>query len=163
LKASWIDGGVITAGNSSQISDGASAVMVMSEGRAGSLGARPLARLVSFATAACDPLLAQAATIPATTLALKRAGLGVDEIDLFEVDESFASAVLAWSLELGPQMDRVNVNGGAIALGDPVGASGTRLLTTLVHELARRKLRYGLVTIAGALGTANACVVESLG
>jgi acetyl-CoA acyltransferase len=156
------DGGRVTAGNSSQISDGASAVLVMSEQRAGELGLTPRARFVSFAVTAGDPRLMLTATIPATARVLERAGLALDDVDLVEINEAFASAVLAWAEEHRPDMARVNVNGGAIALGHPLGASGTRLLTTLLCELERSGGRYGLQTMCEAGGMANATIIERL-
>jgi acetyl-CoA acyltransferase len=156
------DGGRVTAGNSSQISDGASAVLIMSEDRAAALGFTPRARFVSFAVAAGDPRLMLTATIPATVRVLERAELDLDDIDRIEINEAFASAVLAWAEEHRPDMDRVNVNGGAIALGHPLGASGTRLLTTLLCELERSGGRYGLQTMCEGGGMANATVIERL-
>jgi acetyl-CoA acyltransferase len=156
------DGGRVTAGNSSQISDGASAVLVMSEQRAAELGLTPRARFVSFAVTAGDPRLMLTATIPATTRVLERAGLALDDVDVVEINEAFASAVLAWAEEHRPDMARVNVNGGAIALGHPLGASGTRLLTTLLCELERSGGRYGLQTMCEAGGMANATIIERL-
>jgi len=156
------DGGRVTAGNSSQISDGASAVLVMSEQRAAELGLTPRARFVSFAVTAGDPRLMLTATIPATARVLERAGLALDDVDVVEINEAFASAVLAWAEEHRPDMARVNVNGGAIALGHPLGASGTRLLTTLLCELERSGGRYGLQTMCEAGGMANATVIERL-
>jgi acetyl-CoA acyltransferase len=156
------EGGRVTAGNSSQISDGASAVLVMSEQRARELGLTPRARFVDFAVAGSDPRLMLTATMPATTRVLERAGLALEQIDRIEINEAFASAVLAWQREFRPDMDRVNVNGGAIALGHPLGASGTRLMTTLLHELERSGGRYGLQTMCEGGGMANATVIERL-
>ncbi|HZI44061.1 MAG TPA: thiolase family protein, partial [Ilumatobacter sp.] len=156
------DGGRVTAGNSSQISDGASAVLVMSEERAAELGLSPRARFVSFAIAAGDPRLMLTATIPATARVLDRAGLALDDVDVVEINEAFASAVLAWAGEHRPDMERVNVNGGAIALGHPLGASGTRLLTTLVCELERSGGRFGLQTMCEGGGMANATLIERM-
>ena len=156
------DGGRVTAGNSSQISDGASAVLVMSEERAAELGLTPRARFVSFAVAAGDPRLMLTATIPATARVLERAGLALDDVDVVEINEAFASAVLAWAGEHRPDMERVNVNGGAIALGHPLGASGTRLLTTLVCELERSGGRFGLQTMCEGGGMANATLIERM-
>lgn len=153
-------GGRITAGNSSQISDGASAVLIMSEQRARQLGLRPRARFVEFAVAGADPRLMLTAPIPATRRVLERAGMSLDEIDLFEVSEAFASVVLAWQRELGVDDERINVNGGAIALGHPLGASGTRLLSTLLGELERRDGRFGLQTMCEGGGLANAMIIE---
>ena len=157
------EGGRVTAGNSSQITDGAAAVLVMSERRAAELGLTPRARVVEFALAGADPRLMLTAPIPATEKVLARAGLSLDEIDLVEINEAFASVVLAWERELRPDMDRVNVNGGAIALGHPLGCSGARLLTTLLNELERSGGRYGLQTMCEGGGMANATVIERLG
>jgi acetyl-CoA acyltransferase len=155
------DGGRVTAGNSSQISDGAAALLIMSEERAEQLGLRPRARFVEFALAGDDPRLMLTAPIPATAKVLGRAGLRIDDIDVIEINEAFASAVLAWSREHRPDMDRVNVNGGAIALGHPLGASGARLMATLVSELERSGGRYGLQTMCEGGGMANATILES--
>jgi acetyl-CoA acetyltransferase family protein len=152
----------VTAGNSSQISDGAASVLVTSEARAAQLGLRPRARFVSFAVAGADPRLMLTANIPATETALARAGLTIDDVDLVEVNEAFASAVIAWQRETGADPDRVNVNGGAIALGHPLGATGTRLTATLVNELERRGGRYGLQVMCEGGGMANALVLERL-
>jgi acetyl-CoA acetyltransferase family protein len=154
------DGGRVTAGNSSQISDGASAVLVMSEARAAELGLTPRARFVSFAVAAGDPRLMLTATVPATARVLERAGITLGDVDVVEINEAFASAVLAWAEEHHADMERVNVNGGAIALGHPLGASGTRLLATLLCELERSGGRYGLQTMCEGGGMANATVIE---
>ncbi|HUR18156.1 MAG TPA: thiolase family protein [Acidimicrobiales bacterium] len=163
LKPAFTPGGVVTAGNSSQISDGAAAVLVMSEGRCAALGLVPRARLCAFALAGVDPVLMLSGPIPATRRVLERAKLTMDDIDLFEVNEAFASVVLAWAAELRPDMDRVNVNGGAIALGHPIGASGTRLLATLVNELERTDGRYGLQVMCTGGGQATALIVERVG
>jgi acetyl-CoA acetyltransferase family protein len=157
------EGGRVTAGNSSQITDGASAMLIMSEERARQLGLRPRARFVSFAVAGADPRLMLTAPIPATIKALAKAGLTMDDIDLVEINEAFASVVLAWEKELHPDMDKVNVNGGAIALGHPLGASGARLMTTLLSELERTGGRYGLQTMCEGGGMANATIIERLG
>ncbi|HEU4324094.1 MAG TPA: acetyl-CoA C-acyltransferase [Roseiflexaceae bacterium] len=151
---------LITAGNASQISDGASAALIGSAETARALGLRPRARFVSFAVVGCDPVTMLTGPIPATQKALARAGLTVDDIDLFEVNEAFASVALAWQQATGAPWDRVNVNGGAIALGHPLGATGTRLLATLLHELERRNGRYGLLAICEGGGMANATVIE---
>jgi acetyl-CoA acyltransferase len=156
------DGGRVTAGNSSQISDGAAMTLIMSEQRAEQLGLRPRARLVEFALAGADPRLMLTAPIPATHKVLQRAGMQLDQIDLIEVNEAFASVVLAWEQELHPDMDRVNVNGGAIALGHPLGASGARLMATLVCELERTGGRYGLQVMCEGGGMANAVIIERL-
>ncbi|WP_393085839.1 thiolase family protein [Streptomyces sp. LN704] len=152
----------VTAGNASPINDGASAVLIMSSETATRLGLRPLARLHSFAVTGSDPLLMLTGVIPATEKVLRRAGLSLGDIDLFEVNEAFASVVLAWQQETGADLSRVNVHGGAIALGHPLGASGTRLTTTLVHALRARGARYGLQTMCEAGGLANAMVLEAM-
>ncbi|MFE3459256.1 thiolase family protein [Nocardiopsis aegyptia] len=152
----------VTAGNASPLSDGSAAVLIMSAERAAELGLRPLARLHSFAVAADDPLYMLTAVIPSTRKVLDRAGLSMDDIDLFEINEAFASVVLAWAAETGADLDRVNVNGGAIALGHPLGASGARLMTTLVHGLHEHGGRYGLQAMCEAGGLSNATVVERL-
>ena len=151
---------LITAGNASQISDGASAMLIATPEMAQQLGLRPRARFVSCAVVAVDPVTMLTGPIPATRKALDRAGLGVDDIDLFEVNEAFASVVLAWQQEIGAPWERVNVNGGAVALGHPLGATGTRIMATLVHELERRAGRYGLVAICEGGGMANATIIE---
>ncbi len=156
------EGGRVTAGNSSQITDGASALLIMSEERANQLGLRPRARFVSFALAGDDPRLMLTAPIPATVKALAKAGLTMDDIDLTEINEAFASVVLAWEKELHPNMDTVNVNGGAIALGHPLGASGARLMTSLLNELERTGGRYGLQTMCEGGGMANATIIERI-
>ncbi|MFE4669251.1 thiolase family protein [Streptomyces sp. NPDC056716] len=152
----------VTAGNASPLSDGASAVLIMSGETAARLGLRPLARLHSFAVTGSDPLLMLTGVIPATEKVLRRAGLGLADIDLFEVNEAFASVVLTWQQETGADPAKVNVNGGALALGHPLGASGTRLTTTLVHEMRRRGARYGLQTMCEAGGLANAMILEAV-
>jgi acetyl-CoA acyltransferase len=162
LKPAFLPSGRITAGNSSQISDGAAAVLIMSEDRARSLGLRPMARFVGFSVVGSDPIEMLTGPIPATNKLLDRAGLAAEDIDLFEVNEAFAPVPLVWSRELGVPLDRVNVNGGAIALGHPLGASGARLMVTLVHELARRGGRYGVETICEGGGMANACLIEAI-
>jgi acetyl-CoA acyltransferase len=156
------EGGRITAGNSSQITDGASAALIMSEDKATELGLTPRARFVDFAVAGADPRLMLTAPIPATQKVLDRAGLSIGDIDVIEINEAFASVVLAWQQELKADWDIVNVNGGAIALGHPLGASGTRLLATLLHELERVEGRYGLETMCEGGGLANAMVIERL-
>ena len=157
------EGGRVTAGNSSQITDGASATLVMSEERAAALGLTPRARFHSFAVAGSDPITMLTGPIPATRLALERGGLTLDDIDLIEINEAFASVVLAWEKELGADMEKVNVNGGAIALGHPLGASGAKLMSTLLNELERTQGRYGLLTMCEGGGMANATVIERLG
>jgi acetyl-CoA acyltransferase len=147
----------ITAGNSSQISDGAAAVLLMSLDKAKELGLKPRARIRAQAVVGTDPVLMLEGPIPGTAAVLKRAGLELSSIDLFEVNEAFASVVLAWQKETGADMDKTNVNGGAIAVGHPLGASGAILMTRLLYELERRDLRYGLETMCcgGGLGTAT--------
>jgi acetyl-CoA acyltransferase len=163
LKPAFLaDGGTVTAGNASQLSDGAAAVLVMSEARAVELGLRPRARFVSFAVAGADPLTMLTATVPATSSVLARAGLALEEIDVAEDNEAFACVVLAWAAEHHPDMERVNVNGGAIALGHPLGCSGVRLTATLLGELERSGGRYGLQTMCEGGGMANALILERL-
>ncbi|MGC8463273.1 MAG: thiolase family protein [Acidimicrobiales bacterium] len=155
--------GKITAGNSSQITDGASAVLVMSEERANALGLTPRARFHSFAVVGADPITMLTGPIPATKAVLDRAKLTLDDIDLVEINEAFASVVLAWQRELGADLEKVNVNGGAIALGHPLGASGSKLMATLLNELERTGGRYGLQTMCEGGGLANATIIERLG
>ena len=162
LKAAFKPDGVITAGNSSQISDGAAALLIMERGVAERLGMRPLARFVEFAMAAEDPVIMLSAPIPATRKVLQRAGLSLEDIDRVEINEAFASVVVAWQRELGADLSKVNVNGGAVALGHPLGASGARLMTTLVHELQRSGGRYGLQTMCEGGGMANATLIERM-
>ena len=157
------EGGRVTAGNASQITDGAAALLIMSEDRAVQLGLTPRARFVNFSLAGDDPRMMLTAGIPATHKLLTRAGLTIDDIDLVEINEAFAAVVLAWEKELHPDMDRVNVNGGAIALGHPLGCSGARLMTTLLNELERTGGRYGLQTMCEGGGMANATLIERLG
>lgn len=162
LKPAFRPDGKVTAGNSSQITDGASAVLIMSEEKANALGLKPRARLVSFALAGADPIMMLTAPIPATAKALDKAGLKMDDIDLTEINEAFASVVLAWEKEHHPDMSKVNVNGGAIALGHPLGCSGAKLMATLVNELERTGGRYGLQTMCEGGGMANATIIERL-
>jgi acetyl-CoA acetyltransferase family protein len=157
------EGGRVTAGNSSQITDGAASILFLSEEKAAQLGLTPRARFVNFSLAGDDPRMMLTAPIPATEKVLARAGLSMDDIDLVEINEAFASVVLAWEKELHPDMSRVNVNGGAIALGHPLGASGARLMTTLLNELERTGGRYGLQTMCEGGGMANATIIERLG
>jgi acetyl-CoA acyltransferase len=163
LKPAFKEDGKITAGNSSQITDGASGALIMSEERAAALGFTPRARFVAFAVAGADPVTMLTGPIPATKMVLERAKLAIGDIDAVEINEAFASVVLAWEKELHPDMDKVNVNGGAIALGHPLGASGTKLLATLLNELERTEGRYGLLTMCEGGGLANACIIERLG
>lgn len=150
----------ITAGNASPFTDGASAVLIMSEDRASQLGLTPLARFHTLAVVGSDPTVMLSGVIPATRRALERAGLSVDDIDVFEVNEAFASVPLAWAKELGVDLARVNPRGGAIALGHPLGASGTRLLTTMVNQLATTGGRFGLQVMCEGGGMANATIME---
>ncbi|WP_341684159.1 acetyl-CoA C-acyltransferase [Nocardia farcinica] len=152
----------ITAASASQVSDGSAAVLIMTGERAAQLGLTPLARLHSFAVAGDDPLLMLTAVIPATRKVLQRAGLQLADIDLVEINEAFSPVVLAWAQETGADLAKVNVNGGAIALGHPLGASGARLTTTLVHAIRERGARYGLQTMCEAGGLANAMILERL-
>ena len=156
------EGGRVTAGNSSQITDGAAMLLIMSEEKAASLDLRPRARFVDFALAGADPRLMLTAPIPATAKVLERSGLDIADMDIIEINEAFASVVLAWEKEFHPDMDRVNPNGGAIALGHPLGCSGARLMTTLLNELERTGGRYGLQTMCEGGGMANATIIERL-
>ena len=163
LPPCFVKDGLVTAATSSQMSDGAAAVLIMSEEKAGQLGLRPRARFHTLAVAANDPVIMLTATIPATTLVLQKARLTLDDIDVVEINEAFASAVLAWEREHHPDMDKVNVNGGAIAVGHPTGGSGARLLATLLNEMERTGARYGLQTMCEGGGQANATNIERLG
>jgi acetyl-CoA acyltransferase len=162
LKAAFKEDGKVTAGNSSQISDGASAVLIMSEEKAAELGLKPRARFHSFAVVGTDPVTMLKGPIPATEKIMERSGLTMDDIDLFEVNEAFASVVLAWQKEHDADLSKTNVNGGAIALGHPLGSSGTKLMTTLVNELERTGGRYGMQTMCEGGGLANATIIERL-
>src|SRR5262245_12881401 len=162
LKTVFKPDGVITAGNSSQITDGAAAVLIMERATAERLGYKPIARFVAFALAGEDPVLMLSAPIPATRRILEKAGLKLQDMDRIEINEAFASVVLAWQKETQADLSRVNVNGGAIALGHPLGASGARLMATLVHELQRSGGRYGLQTMCEGGGMANATIIERI-
>jgi acetyl-CoA acyltransferase len=162
LKPAFKADGVVTAANSSQITDGAAAVLIMDRATAEKLGYRPLARFVAFALAAEDPVLMLGAPIPATGKILAQTGMKLEQMDLIEINEAFASVVLAWQREAKADLANVNVNGGAIALGHPLGASGARLMATLVHELERSGGRYGLQTMCEGGGMANATIIERL-
>jgi acetyl-CoA C-acetyltransferase len=153
--------GVITAGNASQICDGASGVLVVSETALKDHGLKPLARIDTMAVTAGNPVIMLMEPIPATRRVLERSGRTIDDVDLFEVNEAFAPVPLAWLRETGADPDRLNVNGGAIALGHPLGASGTKLMATLVHALRKRGLRTGLQTMCEGGGIANAIIVEA--
>ena len=163
LKPAFKPDGKVTAGNSSQISDGAAALLIMTEEKANELGLRPRARFHSFALAGVDPITMLTGPIPATDKVLGRAKLKLSDIDLVEINEAFASVVLAWEKEHHPDMARVNVNGGAVALGHPLGCSGAKLMTTLLNELERTGGRYGLQTMCEGGGMANATIIERLG
>jgi acetyl-CoA acyltransferase len=155
LKPAFKPDGKITAGNASQISDGAAAVLLMSAEKAKALGLTPRARIVDQTTVGCDPVKMLEGPIPATRKILERNGMQINDIDLIEINEAFAPVVAAWRRELDPDMDRVNVNGGAMALGHPLGSTGARLITTLLHELERSDKEVGFVTMCcgGGLGT----------
>jgi acetyl-CoA acyltransferase len=155
LKPAFKEDGKITAGNSSQVSDGAAAVLLMTREKADELGLKPRARVLDQTTVGVDPVLMLTGPIPATRKLLDRNGMKLDDVDLIEINEAFASVIAAWRRELEPDMDRVNVNGGAIALGHPLGSTGARLITTLLHELERSDKETGLVTMCcgGGLGT----------
>jgi len=163
LKPAFKPDGLITAGNSSQISDGAAAVLIMERATAERLGLKPRARFVAFSLAGDNPIMMLTAPIPATFKVLERAGLALDQMDLVEINEAFASVVLAWQRSTGADTSRVNVNGGAVAIGHPLGASGARLTTVLLHELERTGGRYGLQTICEGGGMANGMIIERLG
>ncbi len=162
LKPAFKPDGLITAGNSSQISDGAAAVLIMERSTAERLGLKPRARFVSFSLAGDNPILMLTAPIPATFKVLERAGLTLEQMDLVEINEAFASVVLAWQRETGADWQRVNVNGGAVAVGHPLEASGARLTTVLLHELERRGGRYGLQTMCEGGGMANGTIIERI-
>ncbi|HEX4221796.1 MAG TPA: steroid 3-ketoacyl-CoA thiolase, partial [Pseudonocardiaceae bacterium] len=152
----------VTAGNSSPVNDGSAAVLIASEDTAKRLGLRPRARLHSFAVVGDDPLYMLTGIIPATRKVLQRAGLSLSDIDAFEVNEAFTSVVLSWLAETGADPAKVNVNGGATAIGHPLGASGARLMTTLLSVLEQTGGRYGLQTMCEAGGLANATIIERL-
>jgi len=163
LKPAFKPDGKVTAGNSSQITDGAAALLIMSEEKANELGLTPRARFHAFALAGVDPITMLTGPIPSTSKVLERAGMTMDQIDLTEINEAFASVVLAWEKEHHPDMEKVNVNGGAIALGHPLGCSGARLMATLLNELERSGGRWGLQTMCEGGGMANATIIERLG
>ena len=156
------EGGVITAGTASQISDGAAAIMVANEEAVNKYNLPVRAKIQSLAVIGSDPVIMLEGPIPATEKALNKAGLSIDDIDLYEVNEAFGSVPLAWAKALNADMDKLNVNGGAQALGHPLGGTGAKLMTTLVHELERREARYGLVAICEGGGTANAMIIERM-
>jgi acetyl-CoA acyltransferase len=163
LKPAFKPDGKVTAGNSSQITDGAAAVLIMSEEKAAALGLTPRARFHTFALAGVDPVTMLTGPIPATSKVLERAKLGIEDMDAVEINEAFASVVLAWEKEHHPDMSKVNPNGGAIALGHPLGCSGAKLMATLLNELERTGGRYGLETMCEGGGMANATIIERLG
>lgn len=156
------EGGVVTAGNASQICDGSAAVLVVSERALKQYGLTPLARIHDMAVIGSDPTMVLEGPIPATRKILARTGLSIDDMDLYEVNEAFGSVPLAWAKAIGADLAKLNVNGGAQALGHPLGATGAKLMGTLAHELKRRGGRYGLLTICEGLGTANATIIENL-
>jgi acetyl-CoA acyltransferase len=160
LKSPFVEGGRVTAASSSQISDGAGAILVASGEKADELGLRKRARVLARVVVGSDPALTLTGPIPATQNVLAKAGLTIDDIDVIEINEAFASVVLAWAREIKPDMGKVNPNGGAIALGHPLGATGAVLMTKLVHELERREGRYGLQTMCIGHGMATATIIE---
>jgi acetyl-CoA acyltransferase len=162
LKPAFRPDGVITAGNSSQISDGSAALLIMTSAKAAELGLTPLARIHTAVLAASDPVIMLTAPIPATAKALERSGLSIDQIGAFEVNEAFAPVPLAWLAETGADPKVLNANGGAIALGHPLGGSGARLMTTLIYHMRDNGIRYGLQTMCEGGGQANATVLELL-
>ena len=162
LKPAFKEDGLITAGNSSQISDGASAALIMSAEKAAELGLKPRARFHAFAVVGTDPVTMLKGPIPATKKILEKTGMSIDDIDLFEVNEAFASVVLAWAKETGADLAKVNVNGGAIALGHPLGCSGTKLMATLLNELERTGGRFGMQVMCEGGGLANATIIERI-
>ena len=162
LKPAFKPDGVITAGNSSQITDGAAAMLIMSEEKASQLGLTPRARFHTFALAGVGPKIMLTGPIPATAKVLERAKMKIEDIDLVEINEAFAPVVLSWQKEHHPDMEKVNPNGGAIALGHPLGCSGARLMSTLLNELERTGGRYGLQTMCEGGGMANATIIERM-
>lgn len=162
LKPAFDEQGVITAGNASQMSDGASAVLLMSKEKAQELGLKPKARIIARTVVGSDPTLMLTGPIAATKKVLEKAGLSIEDMDRYEVNEAFAPVPLAWLSDIGGDPDKLNVNGGAIALGHPLGATGTKLLVSLVHELERSDSRYGLLAICEGMGMANATIIERI-
>jgi len=157
-----VEGGVITAGNASQITDGAAAVMVCNDAGLKKIKTDPRARIVAISVVGDDPIMMLGGPIPASHKVLKAAGLNIDDIDLYEVNEAFAPVPLSWAIELKADKDKLNVNGGAMALGHPLGATGAKLMTTLLHELERRDAKFGLQAICEGGGTANATIIERI-
>ncbi|AIY04330.1 acetyl-CoA acetyltransferase [Planococcus sp. PAMC 21323] len=162
LRTVFDENGVITAGNASQMSDGASAVLLMSADKAKELGLKPKARIIARSVVGSDPTLMLTGPIAATKKVLEKAGLTIEEMDRYEVNEAFAPVPLAWLQDIGGDPEKLNVNGGAIALGHPLGATGTKLLVSLLHELERTGGRYGLLAICEGMGMANATIIEKL-
>lgn len=162
LKPAFVENGKVTAGNSSQLSDGAAAILLMSREKAENLGIKPRFRVVARSIVGSDPTLMLTGPIPATSKVLAKAGLTIKEIDVFEVNEAFASVPLAWLAETGADPTRLNINGGAIALGHPLGCTGARLMTTMMYELERTGGKYGLQTLCEGYGMANATIIERL-
>jgi acetyl-CoA acyltransferase len=162
LKPAFKEGGVIHAGNSSQISDGAAALLFMSAEKAKSLGLKPIAKVHTAVLAGSEPVIMLTAPIPATQKALKRSGLSLDEIGVFEVNEAFAPVPLAWLNDIGADEKKLNPNGGAIALGHPLGGSGARIMTTLLYHMRDKGIQYGLQTMCEGGGQANATILELL-
>jgi acetyl-CoA acetyltransferase family protein len=162
LRPAFKEDGSVTAGNASQLSDGAAAVLLMAREKADELGVRPRARILDATTVGVDPVMMLTGPIPATQALLKRNGMAIGDVDLIEVNEAFASVVCAWRRELEPDMDRVNVNGGALALGHPLGSSGARLITTLLHELERSDGEIGLVTMCTAGGNGTGTLIQRI-
>lgn len=162
LKTVFKEDGVMTAGNASQMSDGASAVVVMSSDKAAALGIQPLAKIVARTVVGSDPTLMLTGPIEATKRVLQRANLTIDDIDTYEVNEAFAPVPIVWAKELGVDMAKLNPDGGAIALGHPLGATGTKLVATMVHRMHRDDLKYGLIAICEGMGMANATILEKV-
>ncbi|OBF34060.1 acetyl-CoA acetyltransferase [Mycobacterium sp. ACS1612] len=162
LKPAFKEGGVIHAGNSSQISDGSAAILLMSAEKAKSLGLKPIAKVHTAVLAGADPVIMLTAPIPATQKALKRSGLSLDEIGVFEVNEAFAPVPLAWLKDIGADEKKLNPNGGAIALGHPLGGSGARIMTTMLYHMRDKGIQYGLQTMCEGGGQANATIIELL-
>jgi acetyl-CoA acetyltransferase family protein len=156
------EGGTLTAGTSSQICDGAAAVMIVNDEGLKKLNIKPRAKIVALALAGDDPVIMLTGPIPATKTVLEKANLMIEDIDIYEVNEAFAPVPLAWAKEVGADLDKLNVNGGAMALGHPLGGTGAKLMTTLLHELERRDAKYGLQAICEGGGTANAMIIERI-
>ena len=162
MKTPFKEDGVVTAGNASQISDGSAAMLIMSGAKAMELGLQPMARFHTFAMAGVDPVIMLTGPIPATERAIAKSGLSLADIGAFEVNEAFASVLGAWYAETGADPNKTNANGGAIALGHPLGGSGARLMTTLLHHMRRNDIKYGLQTMCEGGGMANATIIELL-